>query len=100
MDLSFSNKIENNDIYEFLRNNNLSTSTKFIVDRFEENFAICENKDNGSFLDIPRAFISDNVKAGNIIKFDNGLYVPDNEAYLSEVEEIKKLANSVFKRKN
>lgn len=95
MDLSISN----NAIYNFLKEHNLSTNSKFIVDRFVENFAICENKETGSFLDIPKNYISSLVKPGNIIKLENGLFVPDNEAYLKEVEEIKSLANSVFKKK-
>lgn len=95
----FSNDLEKHDIYEFLKNNNLNSSTKFIVDRFEENFAVCENKETGDFLDIPKEFISKEVKSGNVIKLENDLYVPDNEAYQADLEEIKKLANSVFKRK-
>lgn len=102
MDLSFftQNNIGQNDIYDFLKENNLSIHSKFIVDRFESNFAVCENKETGSYLDIPKAFISSEVKPGNIIKFENGLYVPDFETYSKELEEVKELANSVFKRKN
>lgn len=101
MNLFFNeNNLEKHDIYEFLKNNNLNPSTKFIVDRFEENFAVCENRETGNFLDIPKKFISDDVKPGNVIKLENDLYVPDNEAYQTDLEEIKKLANSVFKRKN
>lgn len=100
LDFCNENNLEKNDIYEFLKINNISIYTKFIVDRFEENFAICENKENGNYLDIPKSFISKDVKQGNIIKFENGLYIPDKETYAKEVEEIKNLANSVFKRKN
>jgi hypothetical protein len=89
-----------NNIYAFLEKNCIDKLTKFTVDKFENNFAICENRDNGKILDIPMNFISKDVKEGNIIKLENDLYVIDNETYKSELEEVKKLAHSVFKRKN
>lgn len=95
MELNLSNSI-----YAFLEKNCIDKLTKFTVDKFENNFAICENRDNGKILDIPMNFISKDVKEGNIIKLENDLYVIDNETYKSELEEVKKLAHSVFKRKN
>lgn len=90
----------NNEINIFLKNNFIDKSTKFTVDRFENNFAVCENRTTGEFLDIPINFISKDIKEGSIIKLENDLYILDNEMYQSELDEVKRLANSVFKRKN
>lgn len=98
MEIDFS--LNNNDIDNFLKSHFIDKDTKFIVDRFEENFAICENKNSGEILDIPTIFISEDVKEGNIIKLENNIYVVDKETYSSEIEEIKNLASLVFKRKN
>ena len=70
-----------NNIYAFLEKNCIDKLTKFTVDKFENNFAICENRDNGKILDIPMNFISKDVKEGNIIKLENDLYVIDSYSH-------------------
>ena len=75
------------------------TKTTFSVDRFEGEFAICENRETGDFIDIPLSELPENVKEGSILKFENGNYILDVEATRKKQEEIKNLVDNLFKKK-
>lgn len=75
MDLEISNQPENSNISDFLILHSISKNTKLVVDRFEDKFAVCENRDSGNFIDIPKKFLSKDVKEGNIIKLQNNLFL-------------------------
>lgn len=76
------------------------TEATFSVDRFEENFAVCENIKTGEITNIPIEVLPDNIEEGSILKFKNGIYVIDIEATKMRKQEIKTLVNNLFKRKN
>lgn len=77
-----------------------SDETYYSIDRFEGNFAVCENQTTGEFINIPRILIDNSSKPGDIIKKQNNKYITDIERTTKAKEEIKNLANSLFKRKN
>lgn len=74
-------------------------SSTFSIDRFEENFAVCENLETGEFLNIPICDLPQNAKEGSIIKFENGVYFLDKNSTKNKQTEIKKLVNNLFKKK-
>lgn len=80
-------------------NNNQNNLIKFSVDRFENEVAVCENKETGEILNIPISALPRNVQKGSIIIFHNGKYVLDIESTKNEHNEIKTLVNDLFKRK-
>ena len=102
MNLDINNDNQKNTLENFyseLNNYIEKTKTTFSVDRFEGNFAVCENRETGEFIDIPLSELPENVKAGSILKFENGNYILDIESTQKEQQEIKNLVNNLFKRK-
>ena len=45
------------------------------VDRFEENFAVCEDRKTGKNYNIEISKLPEGIKEGSIIKFENGKYI-------------------------
>ena len=97
------NNKKNNNSESFsseLNNYIQKTETKFSVDRFEGNFAVCENLKTGEMINIPRVELPENIQEGSILKFENGKYVLDFEATKNQQDEIKHLVDNLFKKKN
>ena len=72
----------------------------YSIDRFEGDFAVCEDKITGEMINIPKYLLDLNCKEGDIIKFENGLFVTDIVSTQKAKEEIQNLSRSLFKRKN
>lgn len=102
MNLDINNDNRKNNLEDFSNELNKyieKTNSTFSVDRFEGNFAVCENRQTGEFINIPLANLPENVQEGSILKFENGKYILDIEATQKEREEIKNLVDNLFKRK-
>ena len=104
MDLEINNnhnKKNSSDIFsQELKNHIEKTKINFSIDRFEENFAVCENMQTGEIINIPKELLPNNCKEGSILKFENGNYILDIEKTNLEQEKIKKIVNGLFKKKN
>ena len=72
----------------------------YSIDRFSGEFAVCENQTTGEFINIPKFLIESSARPGDIIKKENDKFIIDIEKTKKAKEEIKTLANSLFKRKN
>lgn len=59
--------------------NTLSKNQVLVIDRFEENFAVCERQDNGKMVDIERNLIPKEAMEGMTIKQEEDKYVIDYE---------------------
>lgn len=87
-------------ITESLENlNKLQKDTLFTLDRYEGDFAVCENRTTGVMYDIPAFKIDSNVKEGQIMKLENGIYKLDYEANAKQSEISRELTRKVFKNK-
>lgn len=103
MNLNIENNKSNNNL-----NNSFSKELKksiekishFSIDRFEGEFAICENKETNEMININRSLLPINCKEGDIIKLENGVYIIDESTTKAEQEEIKNMVNNLFKKKN
>ncbi len=62
----------------------------FIIDRFEDCFAVCE-AENGKFINIPSSALPNGVKEGDVITI-----AKDSEQTESRKEKINGLMNSLF----
>lgn len=73
---SSNNFIDNfiNELKNFLDKN---SSSLYTLDRFEDDFAILENRNTKKMTDIPISNIPSNAKEGDILKLSNGSYVID-----------------------
>ncbi len=63
---------------------------KFIVDRFEDDLAICENQETGGMEEIDVLLLPADVKEGDTIIYDEDLeeYLLDEEETEEREEEI------------
>ena len=112
MNLSLNNNNKNyhsnddflNEIRNFLNKHNIQNNneltTYYSIDRFINDFAVCENKTTGEFINIPRKLIVSSAKVGDIIYRKNNKFIIDINQTRKEQEEIKSLVTSLFKRKN
>lgn len=80
-------------------NNYINRTITFSIDRFEGNFAVCENTQTNKIINIEKSLLPDDCKEGDIIKFENGKYTLDVSQSKKEKEDIKNLVNSLFKKK-
>lgn len=88
-------KNSSNDFTEELKNY-ISKPVTFSIDRFEGDFAICENKQTNEMVNIEKSLLPNNSKEGDIIKLENGIYVLDVQSTNKEQEEVKNLVNNLF----
>lgn len=103
MDLDFfENKknISNNEFIKKIENSISKNSISYSIDRFEGEYAICENRETKEFINLKRDLLPKNCKSGDIIIFQNGKYSLDKESTQKEKDEIKKFVDTLFKRKN
>lgn len=76
--------------------NNIKNSNSFVIDRFEGNFAICENLKTKEIINIPISKLSNNIKENDIITFkDNNFYL-DKEMTEMRKEKMQKLTKDIF----
>lgn len=102
MNLEIENNNSNNNINscKFSKElNNYLKNTYYSIDRFEGDFAICENLSNNKIINIKKDLLPPNAKEGDIIKYENNQYIIDIEKTTKKQEEIKCLVNNLFKKK-
>ena len=67
-----------------------------IVDRLEEDFAVCE-KEDGSFVNIPLGQIAGAVREGDLlVSLEQGGYQVDEAATKARRENMSKRQRSIF----
>ena len=67
---------------------------KYIIDRFEENFAVLEKEECGT-IDVERNLIPEG-KEGDVVIFENGNYRVDSEETAKRKELIKEKMRKLF----
>lgn len=72
----------------------------FTLDRYEGEYAVCENRDTGEMIDIPKAKISPSAKEGDILNLKDNLYQMNFEETLKAKENMRNLVNKTFDNKN
>lgn len=68
---------------------------RYIIDRFEEGIAICENELK-KMLPIPKEHLPQGAKEGDILTEDNGTYSIDPEATKERRREMRKKLMDLF----
>jgi len=69
----------------------------YIIDRFEGNFAVCQNMKNESIVNIEKSLIVGNAKEGDVITLDNGKYFFDEKKTSERRNLIKAKFDSLWK---
>jgi len=70
---------------------------EYIIDRFEESFAVCQNIINDNIENIKREFIPKEAKEGDVIVFSDGKYFLDNKKTEKRKKIIKEKFDSLWK---
>jgi len=68
---------------------------KLIVDRFEENFAICETEDK-EMINIDIEKLPDGVIEGDILLLEDGVLYIDNKSRSEREDYIKELMDDLW----
>ena len=58
----------------------------YVIDRFEEDFALCENRATKEIINIKKEKLPKGAKEGSILKYTDGKYILDS-AKQKEIEE-------------
>lgn len=69
---------------------------KLIIDRFEGNFAVCENE-NKEMINIERNKIPSSANEGDVISLENNIFTIYVEETNIRKEKISKLLNDLWK---
>lgn len=96
-------KIENQELEnsEIEENNSIieeteSTNTILVIDRFESNFAICENRETGEMVNIEKQKLPDNISEGDVLKIVDNEYIIDEQTKKEIEERIKRKVSNIF----
>ena len=66
-----------------------------VIDRIEENIAVCENRKNGKMKNLYLEELPKNIKEGSILKWKNGKYEIDNSNQIED--RIQNKMNDIWK---
>lgn len=69
---------------------------KYIIDRFEEGNAVCEQEDRTMLL-ISRSQLPSDAKEGDVILYTDGVYQVDKEATLEQKKENRRKAQEIIR---
>ena len=69
---------------------------ELVIDRYEGNFAICEDRKTGNIKQIPKENIEEGLKEGSIIKLQDGKYMQDIEKQEEVEERIKEKMDNLW----
>ena len=73
----------------------MENSKKYIVDRFEDGFAVCETEDL-HYINIKIRKLPKGVKEGDILLFDGKKYSIDEVKTLERKKEIEELTKDLW----
>lgn len=66
------------------------------VDRFEGDYAVCEDRHTGKMYNIEKNKLPEDIKEGNVLKFENGKYVRDEAKEQEISNRIKDKMNNLW----
>ncbi len=69
---------------------------ELVIDRYEGNIAICEDRKTGNIKEILKENIEEGLKEGSIIKFEKGKYVQAKERQQEIEERIKEKMDNLW----
>lgn len=63
---------------------------ELVIDRFEGDIAICEDRKTGKIKEIKKDNLPENIQEGSVLKYQNGKYIKDEEKHREIEERIEK----------
>ena len=88
------NKVEESQLQE----NSIDVDNEiiYVIDRFEGNYAVCENRETGEMKNINIYELPEDIGEGEVLRFKNNEYIKDIDLKEEIEERIKNKANSLF----
>ena len=68
----------------------------FVIDRFEGDIAVCENRETEEIININKNELPDGINEGDVLSFDGEKYEVDEEAKKEIEERIKNKIRNIF----
>ncbi|QQZ10199.1 DUF3006 domain-containing protein [Heyndrickxia vini] len=68
---------------------------KYIIDRFEDEIAVCETE-KGTMIDIKKSALPSNVQTGDVLTVVDGHFQIDHKSTQNKKKEITKLMNEIW----
>lgn len=68
----------------------------FVIDRIENNIAVCENRSTGKMTEIEISKLPKDIKEGSVLKYENGEYKIDIEEQKNIEERIKEKMRNIW----
>ena len=72
------------------------TECTYVIDRFEQNYAVCENRDNGDMINIDISKLPPNIHEGDILKYKDNTYIIDENERKEIEERINEKVKNIF----
>ncbi|MEI6131825.1 MAG: DUF3006 domain-containing protein [Bacillota bacterium] len=69
---------------------------RFIIDRFEGNFAILQNSETSEMSEIEKTALPDEVKEGDALLFEGGLFTVDSDEIMRRTKRIIDKMDSIW----
>lgn len=93
------NEIKKIDVNEFI-NQIIERIDKMeqelVIDRFEENIAVCEDRKTGEKYEILKENLDEDLKEGDIIKEEKGRYIKANDMQREIEKRIEEKMNNLW----
>ena len=85
-------------IQEFIRLLKLQLQKEkiFVIDRFEAEFAVCEDRETGRMINIKKEDLPEEVEEGDVLKYKNFTYEIDYEEKQKIEERINEKVKNLF----
>lgn len=93
---------KNNFIQDFIKlikqkiENEVQQEKTLVIDRFESQFAVCENRLTLEMENIEISKLPQNIKVGDVIKYKNNQYEIDEQERAEIEERIKEKMKNLF----
>lgn len=96
---NISNEIKKIDINEFIKEIKErleKMEQELVIDRFEGNIAICEDRKLGEKIEILKENLEEGLKEGDIIKQEKGKYIKQKEVQKETEKRIEEKMNKLW----
>lgn len=96
---NISNEIKKIDINEFIKEIKErleKMEQELVIDRFEGNVAICEDRKSGEKIEILKENLEKDLKEGDIIKLEKGKYIKSKELQKEIENRIEEKMNKLW----
>lgn len=85
-----------NNIEERYFKMDINENSLYTVDRFEGEFAVCEERDSKKIINIEKSKLPQNAKEGSILKYKDNKFIIDEESQQEIEQRIKQKMDNLW----